>query len=76
VQTADYEDGVAAFSACVALAPTSAWPVYHRGLAEFELGRLDRARNDLRRVLALKPGHEQARRLLAELDQRARLVPR
>jgi tetratricopeptide (TPR) repeat protein len=75
-QTADYEEAVAAFSVCVALAPTSAWPAYHRALAELEQGRLDRARNDLRRVLAFKPSHEQARLLLAELEQRARLVPR
>jgi Tfp pilus assembly protein PilF len=89
---------------CAALAPESAWPLHHRGLAYLEQDRLDHAQREfeaalhrdpslvaallgrgmvhyrqnrhaearatLRRVLELEPQHEQARQLLAQLNQR------
>ena len=42
-------------SVCVVLAPDCAWCFYNRGLAEMELGRLDRARRDFDQALRLDP---------------------
>ena len=44
---------MAAFSACVALAPDSPWCVYNRGLGYTQTGRLDQAMADFDRALAL-----------------------
>src|SRR5262249_27108112 len=51
-----YEEAVAAFGTCLALAPDSA-PCYHnRALALAALGRRAQARRDLDRALRLAPG--------------------
>src|SRR5262249_54763494 len=49
-------EALAAFSACVALAPQSAWCFHNRGLAYAALVRLDEARADFDRALVLDKG--------------------
>jgi tetratricopeptide (TPR) repeat protein len=51
----EWADAVAAFHACVVLAPDCAWCYHNRGLAYRAAGRADRARVDFDRARALDP---------------------
>lgn len=55
LRAGDAVGALAAFSACAARAPGHAWCLYNRGLAYAALGRLDEARADYDRALALDP---------------------
>jgi tetratricopeptide (TPR) repeat protein len=55
---------VAAFAACVALAPESGWCVYNRGLAFAAAGQSHRAAADFERAAALDPAFRDASRKL------------
>ena len=66
----DPPEALAAFSACLALQPDSAWCLYNRGLAYAAAGRANRAMSDLEQALARDPDHRPARELLAGIRRK------
>jgi tetratricopeptide (TPR) repeat protein len=66
------EHAVAAFERAIATAPDNPVYQYHLGLAQAKAGKVQQARDALRRALALKSdfnGAADARKALAELQQ-------
>lgn len=68
-------EAAAAFSACVALAPTAPWCRYNRGLAFLAAERVDAARADFDRVLELDPGFTLARKGREETVRKKKSQP-
>ena len=60
MQQQDYADAVGALDHALAIRPDDPALLYTRGLARAELGRIDGAVADFRRVLALEPGNVEA----------------
>lgn len=56
LRAGDPAESLAAFSACLALAPRSAWCLHNQGLAYTALGRFEPAKADFDRAIALDRG--------------------